>query len=30
MDFRKQAEQIVSQMTIGEKMSQMRYYAPAI
>lgn len=30
MDFRKQAEQIVSQMTIGEKMSQMRYDAPKI
>lgn len=30
MDFRKQAEQLVSQMTIEEKMSQMRYEAPAI
>lgn len=30
MDFRKQAEQLVSKMTIGEKMSQMRYEAPAI
>lgn len=30
MDFRKRAEALVSQMTLAEKMSQMRYDAPAI
>ena len=30
MDFRKQAEHIVSQMNLGEKMSQMKADSPAI
>ena len=30
MDFRKQAEHIVSQMNLGEKMSQMKADSPAL
>ncbi len=30
MDFRKMAEKLVSQMTLGEKMAQMKFEAPAI
>ena len=30
MDFRKQAEELVSKMTLAEKMAQMKYDAPAI
>ena len=30
MDYKKRAKELVAQMTIAEKMSQMRYDAPAI